>query len=462
MRELAALIGRWLDRWIPADLRDDPRTSMRGRIVVGASSFGAIVSISVQSVRLSVEGQHWVPLVSWMACTATLILTPLVLRLTRSLAVSSTLVASAVLVGSLGVAVMEGGIHSPNAIILIIAPLVANQLGGWRSGATVSLVVVVCSAAFYVLHARGLVATTTGMEADTLTLMRVTMAASLAVAMFVLSLFYEFERDRSEVRLASAAASRQALERDLELTAAVQKLLMPPGGTLLTEHVKVAGVNVPASQASGDWWLCETLPDGSVRVVVGDATGHGPAPAMITAVVAGSYRALQEVSRRDATEVLEVLHWSLADIGASQYTMPLGVLDVKPSGEAHWRSAAAPPLLLLRADGQIETITAAGTPLGAGKHRVGERSLQLAAGDRLLVVSDGVLEMRTGKGRELGLKQLSRMLQRYGDRPHVSDTRDGIEQELARLRGDAELEDDLTLAVLEYAPAPSTSTPDSV
>ena len=463
-------IAEWIDRWVPDRVLAEPRSAMRGRAVVGASMFAASVSLVVQALRLSQEGQHWIPLASWTLCTLSFILIPIMMRWTGRLGFAGVLVAIGILVGSLGVAVKEGGINSPNSMLMIVAPVVASLLGGWRSGAVIALVVAACGAGLFFLHDGGLIEAQGEIDPRTGMIMRCIMAGALACALYALTLFYDWERSRQERDLADAVeevahaqqalidasamrlelveAQQRALEQDMELTAAVQRLLLPKRDVVSSDYVSVAGVNVPASQAGGDWWLAEPLPKGSMRLVVGDATGHGAAPAMITAVVAGAYRALQEVERRDAEDLLEVLHWTLADFGASQYTMPLGFLDVSPTGQAHWFSAAAPPLLLLRKQGDLQVVTESGTPLGAASRRLGKRTLQLEVGDRLLVATDGVLELRTDAGRELGLKRLAKLFQQLGDRP-VEQLRDALLEELTRVRGEAPQDDDLTFAVVQ-------------
>lgn len=445
---------------------------MRARVVVGASMFAATISLVVQPIRLMQEGQHWIPLLAWTVCTLLFVATPLVLRMTRRLSLSAGLISAAILVGSLGVALMEGGVSSPNAMLVIVAPVVASLLGGWRSGVSIAATVALCGGALYLAHTRWGLSPVSPLDGSTMIVMRSVMLGALSFALYILTLFYEVESGRAEDKLQGAveelaraqgalleasnvklelmASQQRELEKDLQLTGAVQRLLLPKRDAIETKHIAVAGFSVPATRAGGDWWYTETLPDGLLRVLVGDVTGHGVAPAMIAAVVAGAYRAMQEVDRRDAAEVLDVLHWVLTDFSDGRYTMPFGLLDVSPDGSARWWSAAAPPLLVRRhKGGQLETLTAPGNPLGAGKVQLGCRDLQLQPGDRVLFTSDGVHEMRVDGGRDLGLRRLSKMLHAVTDQS-LLDARDALVQGLDAARGDYELEDDVTLALVEF------------
>jgi serine phosphatase RsbU (regulator of sigma subunit) len=460
----------WVDRFVPPELLTNRTEALRARVVVGASIFATIASLSVQSIRLSRESQHWIPLLAWTICTFLFILCPVVLRLVGKLWLGSAMVSVAVLIGSLGVAVKEGGVSSPNAMVMIVAPVVGTLLGGWRSGVAVELLVLMCSGLLWSAHNMGWIVELSSMEQTTLTTMRASVLAALTTAVFLLTLFYEMERDRSEgeltdkaIELAFAkdaveqaaetkiellAAQGRELERDLQLTAAVQKLLLPKRDSFETEFVSVAGFSVTAAQAGGDWWFTETLDDGTVRILLGDVTGHGPAPAMVAAVIAGAFRALQETGTLESRALLHVLHSVARDVSAGTYTMPFGLLELSPYGRATWLSAAAPPLLVLRVNGEVDSITVPGTALGSSYFSVGEGKFDLAQGERILLASDGVSELRMSSGRELGLRRLSKLL-RGTETASLSGARDDIAERLDKLRGQEVLRDDVTFCLCE-------------
>lgn len=461
----------WADRFVPPELLTNRTTALRARVVVCATCFATPCSLIAQSIRLHYEVQHWIPLLSWTVCTFLFIITPFVLRLTRKLWLSASLVSLALVIAAVGVGVMEGGVSSPNAIILLIGPIVATLLGGWRSGVAIEFLAIVLCVALWFGHRYGVISPEVPMATDTLFTMRATVLASLSFAAFLLTMFYEVERDRSEaelseqaVELAAArdavaaaaetkiellASQRRELERDLQLTAAVQKLLLPKQDSFDTECVSVAGFSVTAAQAGGDWWFAEPLPDGGVRIVLGDVTGHGAAPAMVAAVVAGAFRAMQERAQHvDPRALLEVLHTVARGVSTGLYTMPFGLLDVTCYGRALWLSAAAPPLLVLRRDGAVDSITVPGTPLGGATFSLGEKVFDLSVGERILLTSDGVSELRLAGGYDLGLRRLGKLFRSTGS-VSVASARDEIAERLDHMRGSEPLHDDVTFAIAE-------------
>jgi len=199
---------------------------------------------------------------------------------------------------------------------------------------------------------------------------------------------------------------------------------------------------------AGDWWFHDVAPSGGVRVLLGDVTGHGAGSAMVTAAIAGCYRALKGMPLLDTPQILERMHHVVREICNGSYHMPLAALELaKDRGEVRWWSAAAPPLLVLRRNGEIETKVARSTPLGADEFALGYLSFNLEPGDRMLVFSDGVEELEITGGRTLGLRRLANMLAAGPSGP-VTAIRDALCEALMAACGETPLNDDLTLVVL--------------
>jgi serine phosphatase RsbU (regulator of sigma subunit) len=212
----------------------------------------------------------------------------------------------------------------------------------------------------------------------------------------------------------AARTAAFALERDLAVTGAVQRLFLPRQDSYASPALALRGYYAPAAQCGGDWWWYERTADGGVRVLLGDVTGHGVGAAMVTAGVAAAYRALPEAARTgDVRRVIGALNDSLTGICGGSHHMTLGALDIDPrAGEVRMWSAGAPAALVMRGDGTIEHVAAAGSPLGAADVAIGEDRRAIHPGDRIFVFSDGLHELVVPGGRQLGYRGVSRMLAR--------------------------------------------------
>ena len=92
-------------------------------------------------------------------------------------------------------------------------------------------------------------------------------------------------------RAANIEIENRAMKKDLEVTHAVQSLILPKQDTFTSDQVKLASFYKAAGQSGGDWWWYDVDKErGVLTIVLGDVTGHGAGPAMISAVVAGIFQ----------------------------------------------------------------------------------------------------------------------------------------------------------------------------
>jgi serine phosphatase RsbU (regulator of sigma subunit) len=251
-------------------------------------------------------------------------------------------------------------------------------------------------------------------------------------------------------RSARVEAERQELERELALTAAVQSMFFPSVKTHAARDLEVCAFHRSATQCSGDWWWIETFEDGRVHILMGDVTGHGAAPAMVTASVASAYQVLRKKNlHSELRELVPFLNEVLLELADQKFMMTLCALELDTRTNAYAAFlAGAPPLLLARENGEVDTIGGSSCPLGTREHfEVSEESGNLLPGDRLLIFSDGISEIELSGERQLGLKRLTRMLGRVAhQRPEQAI--DALMRELDGLNVEKRQRDDMTLIMV--------------
>jgi serine phosphatase RsbU (regulator of sigma subunit) len=252
-------------------------------------------------------------------------------------------------------------------------------------------------------------------------------------------------------RAARLEIERREIDKDLQLSGAVQSLLLPSSRELSKGPVRLSAAYSPASHSGGDFWSYEVLADGRIWVLLADATGHGAGAAMVTALLAGSYRTLIDAGAHDLRRFVEALNRSLTHLCAGRHAATLTALELDPSGQRmRTLCAGAPPVLVCRPGAPAEPIVLRGTPLGSEPFALGEQTVALTPGTRVLTVTDGVLEMPTVDGRELGARRLSRLLEKHAA-TEVPLARDQIMNELRLASQGCPVEDDLTLLLLGIA-----------
>ena len=261
--------------------------------------------------------------------------------------------------------------------------------------------------------------------------------------------FASYQQQR--VRTAQQELRLNSVERDLELTGAVQRAFLPQAPLVKGNGFELYGFYRPAGVCSGDWWWHEAMPGGKHLVVVGDVTGHGPGPAMVTAAVATAFRVQSEIGSVDVPTRLKILNDEVRQVGGDLYHMTMCVFEFdENSGEYKVYSAGGPPMLRLPPEkGRARALACPGTPLGAQKLTTGLLEGALVSGERLLLYSDGIPEISLDENRLLGMRRWGRMFEetRPLDIPAASAAM-VAEAEVAN--GTQPQEDDWTFVIIDF------------
>ncbi len=260
------------------------------------------------------------------------------------------------------------------------------------------------------------------------------------------------------IRSHVAAALREAelnnkleqVNHDLDIARSIQQDLLPSESPKLKDY-EIAGWNEPANQTGGDYFDWQQLPDGRLAISLGDATGHGIGPALVSALCRAYARA-SLVADDEHHQVLDRLNGLLAqDLSANRFvTFALIFLDPKKS-EVEVLSAGHGPILWYKhATRELENLEAQGIPLGmiAGVSYENALVRRLAPNDMIVLVTDGFYEWENAKGEEFGLRRLESAIRESHDC--------SAEEVISRLRfsvedfcGGTEQKDDLTAVVLK-------------
>jgi serine phosphatase RsbU (regulator of sigma subunit) len=227
--------------------------------------------------------------------------------------------------------------------------------------------------------------------------------------------------------------------------AEIQQSLLPPRISRVTGG-EVAGNVLPSYEVAGDWFDVVENADG-LWITLADGLGGSTRAAASSAVALGALRA----SRRSGgkiSEALVTMHQTLREMPGPRAEMTAIV--------AHWDPATcgltiancghvAP--VILRSGGEVELIDGAkGHGLGGrSSPKPAERHTKLSAGDRLVLVSDGVVNCGTGKAG-LGEAGLIRAALR-SERETAADTVREIHREVLDASRD-DLADDATAVCL--------------
>ena len=252
-------------------------------------------------------------------------------------------------------------------------------------------------------------------------------------------------------KLAQLQSDKKTLEKDLEIGSSVQNLFFPKNPLKETKAVSLFGLCRPAAQCGGDWWWYDTRKDGSTLVFLGDVTGHGAGPAMITASIAAHYLSLRKNNDMlGIPELIDSLSRQLHEFADGDYLMTGIMVLIDESGKKMtlW-SAGGPHVIILDKAGAAKYSSAIGSPMGvSGLTKTGQEEFSLNQGDRIVICSDGISETNLPNGRILGDRRIKQLLveaQTLNPKDAMSDFITKID----KLRGALPQDDDYTIVMAD-------------
>jgi sigma-B regulation protein RsbU (phosphoserine phosphatase) len=238
-------------------------------------------------------------------------------------------------------------------------------------------------------------------------------------------------------------AELKAHQEDLDLATKIQANLLPAkdisAGSWIT-HYRYQ----PAGVVSGDY--CEIAPGSdSIFFAVGDVAGKGVAASLLMAHLSAIFRSLLSLDLPLAEMMARANRLFCESTPATHYaTLAAGRatddgLDLCSAG--HCR-----PLILGR--GGAEWIDSTGLPLGLfGDGRYAVRHIPIGPGETLVLYSDGITEAQDREGSAYDEERLVRSLEGHTQRDAES-LAESVFGEVARFRGAAPQQDDMTLLVI--------------
>jgi sigma-B regulation protein RsbU (phosphoserine phosphatase) len=222
----------------------------------------------------------------------------------------------------------------------------------------------------------------------------------------------------SRVQLMEATVQGEKLQRELELARVVQMSTLPAAMPQV-EGYDLFGCFRPADLTGGDTFDLSRFGQG-VLVLLADATGHGIAPALdVTRMHAMLVTALGMGAGLNAA-LMQVNNQLARTLPDDRFiTAFIGLLDPDRHQLAFHSAGQAPLLLYRAATRECVSLDPTSFPLAAMPlSSVRDPVVQdLAPGDILVLLSDGVYEFHDAQGEQFGVAGVEQVLQEHA---HVS------------------------------------------
>lgn len=264
-------------------------------------------------------------------------------------------------------------------------------------------------------------------------------------------------RRRAEQLLDEEVSARRLAEDELQdkeaqLRAArrIQEHLLPRLAPTVPGY-DIAGVSHSSEFAAGDYFDYVPMLDGGWAIAVGDVSGHRYASALMMASARAYVRSLAQ-THSDVAEILTLANAVLLeDLEDDQFvTLFLGHLD-PTTGSFTYASAGHEPCYLLAPCGTVRArLESTGFPLAvvgtaeylpAGPYR-------LEPGEILLLVTDGVHDVRSPAGEPFGIDRMLSVVEHHAQ-SSAGEIVDHLRDSVFSFIGDHKPDDDLTMVVVK-------------
>lgn len=260
------------------------------------------------------------------------------------------------------------------------------------------------------------------------------------------------EQKRIEEQLRESNAlleeRQREIEADLSIAARVQQSLAPH--SVIWKDLTVEAYYSPAHKIGGDFGVVLSQGDESLNIIVCDVSGHGVGSALMAGRIYSE--TLHALERRTApVALLQRLHEFVSDrLAQEDFYFTMAAARFRQSGHRMSFAAAAHPPAILVSNGTLRLLSSRNAILGRLPELAPSASadeIELAPGDRLVLYTDGLVEVFNSLEQMLGIQGLQELIRHSATRP-LPEMKQAILDGVAAW-SHGPLADDVSLVIVE-------------
>ena len=206
-------------------------------------------------------------------------------------------------------------------------------------------------------------------------------------------------------RLLFAAIEKERLDKELQVAAEIQKLLIPqtiPQSSFL----EIAAEYIPCKEVGGDFYDIIKLEDDRFIFVVADVSGKGIPGALVVSNMQATLRAFLEYSDELLPVVSKLNETIIRQTTADRFiTFFIGIYDHKKSSFTYINAGHNPPLLVSK-KGEIQELKTGGIFIGFMPWEYEIEEISFNKGDTLVMYTDGLVEAMDSEEEEFQMTGL--------------------------------------------------------
>jgi serine phosphatase RsbU (regulator of sigma subunit) len=246
---------------------------------------------------------------------------------------------------------------------------------------------------------------------------------------------------------------KQRLDDELRIAREIQKSLLPVQPPVMA-GLDIADLCEPAREVGGDYYDFFELGPRQLGVMIADVSGKGTSAALYMAELKGIMLALSRADRSPRTVLIEVNRLLAGHLDNRSFiTMTYAIVDLERNRITVARAGHTP--MILCSGGRSAVVMPEGMVLGLRlpgadvlfEQVLHEQELPLAAGDVIVLYTDGITEAANVDGEMFGDEALARVVAGHHELG-ATGIRERVVREVAAFGGSAEAHDDMTMVVI--------------
>jgi serine phosphatase RsbU (regulator of sigma subunit) len=250
-------------------------------------------------------------------------------------------------------------------------------------------------------------------------------------------------------KLLVETAEKQRLDGEIAIARTIQQKLLPPveadlPGMRLLAHFQ------PVAEIGGDYYDYLAMPDGRTAVAVGDVSGHGLSTGLLVAMAKAALTTQIESGLTGSnlfTRLNDLIHRSTD----SRNYMTLALFAYAAATRRAELTNAGQLAPYRLSGGEVSSLVLPSFPLGTSPRTdFPTASYQLASGDRLVFLTDGLVEAANTEGEPVGFERLEALLKAEAA-SDAARLKESLLAAVAAHTGGAPPEDDRTLVIVTIA-----------
>jgi serine phosphatase RsbU (regulator of sigma subunit)/ligand-binding sensor domain-containing protein len=250
----------------------------------------------------------------------------------------------------------------------------------------------------------------------------------------------------SEMRVQLAEAENERKTKELEEARELQLSMLPKDLPNLP-NLDIAVYMQTATEVGGDYYDFHVGMDGTLTVVVGDATGHGMKAGTMVTTTKSLFNIL--APNPDILTTFSEISRVIKGMQFHQLSMCLMLLKIK-GDQLFVSSAAMPPALIYRKKNKaIEEIFMKGMPLGSiNNFPYTVKESHLEKGDTIILLSDGLPELTNDSNEIYGYDRTKTEFHSVGEK-EPEEIVDHLKNSGSQWLNGKEPDDDVTFVVIK-------------